>query len=176
MSAEDRSRAPAAESGADPGAGNGAKRGDDPGAHDVYRVTHDPLDIGELVAAATTEPCGAVASFVGTVRSPNRGRAVVAIDYQGYDAMLLPLMREIAASLRERYDLHRLVLVHRLGVLRPGEASIAIVAATPHRDDAFAACRDALELCKERLPVWKLERHEEGDEWVAGVSRAAPTL
>lgn len=153
----------------------GAASGGD-GGSDRYLVTREPLDIGVLVAAAGDDACGALASFVGTVRSPNRGRRVETIDYQGYEAMLAPQMREIGARLRQRWDVRRLVLAHRLGVLGPGEASIAIVVATPHRDDAFAACRAALELCKERLPIWKYETDEAGADWVEGRRDAAPTL
>ncbi len=146
------------------------------GPRDRLFVTREALDIGELIAWATVPACGAVASFLGTVRSPNHGVEVQSIDYQGYEAMLGPELRRIADDLHEAYDLRRLVLVHRLGVLGPGEASIAIVAATPHRDDAFAACRRGLELCKERLPIWKYETGEAGSDWVEGTSRAGPTL
>jgi molybdopterin synthase catalytic subunit len=131
-------------------------------------LTHDPLDLGALIAEVADPRSGAVASFLGTVRSPNRGRAVHRIDYQGYEAMVDAELRRIGAELREAYPLLGLAVVHRLGVCLPGEASIAIVACSPHRDAAFDACRDALERSKARLPIWKHEADEDGDHWVEG--------
>ena len=131
-------------------------------------LTREPLDLAPLIDDVADARSGAVASFLGTVRSPNRGRAVHRIDYQGYDAMVEAELERIAAELREAHRLLGLAIVHRLGVCLPGEASIAIVASSPHREAAFDACRDALERCKARLPIWKHEADEDGDHWVAG--------
>lgn len=143
---------------------------------DSLFVAHAPLDLAHLAALAEDPACGAVALFVGTVRSPNRGLRVLHIDYQGYEAMIAPQMAVVAVELRRRFDLRRLVIAHRLGRLEPGEASIVIAASSPHRGDALQAVAAAIDLCKERLPVWKYEVTEAGGDWVPGSSEAAPPL
>lgn len=131
-------------------------------------LTRDPLDVRALSAEVGDARSGAIASFVGTVRSPNRGREVFWIDYEGYDAMIDAELGRVANELREAFPLLGLALAHRLGRCLPGEASIAIVACSPHREAAFDACREALERCKARLPIWKHESDETGAHWVDG--------
>lgn len=143
---------------------------------DVALVTREPLDLGALVDRASDPRWGALASFVGTVRSPNRGRVVDHIDYEGYEAMMRVQMLEVAAALRAERPLGRVVIAHRLGRLGPGEASIAVVVAAEHRREALAACREGIDLLKERLPVWKYEVDDRGEGWVEGSSTAAEPL
>lgn len=142
------------------------------GAGPIHRehlaLTDAPIDIGTLIEAVADARSGAVASFLGTVRSPNRGRTVRDIDYHAYREMAEAELRRIGAELRDEHALLGLAIVHRLGRCLPGAASIAIVACSPHRDAAFDACRDALERCKARLPIWKHETDDEGEHWVEG--------
>jgi molybdopterin synthase catalytic subunit len=138
------------------------------GCRRVLGVTHEVLDLPGLITVLADPRSGAVASFLGTVRSPNHGRVVHRIDYEGYEAMIEAELGRIADELQETHGLLGLAMVHRLGPCDPGEASIAIVACSPHRDAAFDACRAALEACKARLPVWKHEHDEDGTHWVAG--------
>lgn len=143
---------------------------------DLVGISTEPLRLEPLLAAVAGDAFGAIATFLGTVRSPNAGKVVRYIDYEGYDAMVERQMTEITVLLRGRYDVGRLALVHRLARLEPGETSIAIVVAAPHRRGALDACSDALELCKERLPIWKFEVTDEGGAYVRGHSRAGVTL
>jgi len=131
-------------------------------------LTRDPLDLSTLSSEVGDARSGAIASFVGTVRSPNLGREVFWIDYEGYDAMIQAELERIASELRAAFPLLGLALAHRLGRCLPGEASIAVVACSPHRAAAFDACREALERCKARLPIWKHESDETGAHWVDG--------
>jgi molybdopterin synthase catalytic subunit len=102
--------------------------------------------------------------FLGTVRSE---ADVTAIDYSAYDAMAVAEIERILAEARDRWTAARVILQHRLGVIPVGEASIAIAAAAPHRDEAFAACRFVIEQVKKRLPIWKKEMHADGTAtWV----------
>lgn len=143
---------------------------------DYFFVTEErlePLRYQQLVSAPAY---GAVTSFVGTVRSPNKGQVVRHIDYQGYDAMMYTQMKVLAGELRARFDLGGLVVAHRLGRLGPGEASIAIVVASPHRRDSLEACHAAIDRAKALLPVWKYEVTEQDEGWVAGSSQAAEPL
>ena len=144
--------------------------------NDLFFVTEKALDVSACLAHVSDPKYGAVSSFLGTVRSPNRGQPVLYIDYEGYEAMILAQMNRAAAELRERFDLGRLVFGHRLGRLAPGEASIVIVVSSAHRKDALLATHAAIDRLKEILPVWKLEATPDGAGWVEGSSAAAETL
>ena len=139
-------------------------------------VTEGVLDLAHLHALAVADPYGAVASFVGTVRSPNLGRAVTYIDYEGYEAMILTQMKVVAGEMRARFDLGKVVISHRLGRLRPSEASIAIVISSEHRRAALDATHACIDRIKELLPVWKREVSAQGEAWVEGSSAAGKTL
>lgn len=139
-------------------------------------VTSGVLELAHLHALATSPQYGAVASFVGTVRSPNFDKDVLHIDYEGYEKMILTQMKRAAGELRERFSLGHIVFAHRLGRLQPGEASIVIVTSSAHRKDALYAVHAGIDRLKELLPVWKLEVTSEGQTWVEGSSAAAKTL
>ena len=143
---------------------------------DHFFVTEDVLDLGACVARASSPEYGAVSSFLGTVRSPNRGQNVAYIDYQGYETMILEQMRRAAAELRAQFGLGRIVFGHRLGKLTPGEVSIIIVISSRHRKEALLAAHVAIDRLKELLPVWKLEATPEGQSWVEGSTTAAEPL
>ena len=143
---------------------------------DHFFVTEDILDVAHYLSLVTVPEYGAVASFVGTVRSPNLGKRVLYIDYEGYDAMIETQMAIVAGELRDGLELGHLVLAHRLGRMEPGEASIAIVASSKHRTEALQACQRGIDRAKELLPVWKLEVTEEGESWVEGSTAAGETL
>ena len=148
----------------------------DPSENDHFFVTEDPLELSRYVALVTAPAFGAVGSFIGTVRSPNLGQEVRYIDYQGYEAMIFAQMKRAADELRGRFELGCVVFAHRLGRLKPGEASIMIVVSSKHRKDALLATHAAIDRLKETLPVWKLEVTQGGAQWVEGSSAAAETL
>ena len=139
-------------------------------------VTEGVLDLAHLHALAVADPYGAVASFVGTVRSPNLGQEVTHIDYEGYEAMILTQMKVVAGEMRERFELGKVVISHRLGRLKPSEASIAIVISSKHRRAALEATHACIDRIKELLPVWKREISAQGEVWVEGSSTAGETL
>ena len=122
-------------------------------------------------AAAVTGACGAVATFVGLVRDHNAGREVLWLDYEALRAARAARSFErIAAEARERWPAVRLAIHHRVGRLAIGEASVVIAAASPHRAEAFAACRYAIERVKQIAPIWKHEHFEGGEVWVEGAT------
>jgi molybdopterin synthase catalytic subunit len=103
---------------------------------------------------------------VGVVRNENRGRSVTHLEYEAYEDMARPLMEDIAAETRRRFPVTEVRLVHRLGRLEIGEASVAVVATAPHRDEAFSACRFAIDALKARVPIWKKEHYADGSAWL----------
>lgn len=144
----------------------------------LYSVTTDPLDLATLVGAVTTpapdaptDPGvpGAVTSFVGLVRGENAGRKVLRLEYEGYEPLALLAFKRIGAETTERWQV-RMGLHHRLGTLEIGEASVVIVVASPHRANAFAACRYVIERVKQIAPIWKHEFFVGGDVWIEGAT------
>ncbi len=139
-----------------------------------------PLDIPALLAAVADPACGAQAIFVGTVRDrnePEGGREVVAIEYSAYTVMAEKVLERIATELEAAAPDLRVALCHRIGRLAVGEASIAIVAASPRRDAALGAIRAALERVKSEAPIWKREIYADGGaRWREDEPLAPPTL
>jgi molybdopterin synthase catalytic subunit len=113
-----------------------------------------------------SERAGAIATFIGTTRIESRGRSVQYLDYEAYEGMAEEVMSAIADELRSRYDLCAVAIHHRVGRVEIGETSVVIAVSAPHRQDALAACRDAIDTLKERVPLWKKEVYEGGEEWI----------
>jgi molybdopterin synthase catalytic subunit len=131
---------------------------------DVVRLVREPIDLVSLTA--TTPRDGALCLFVGVVRNENRGRPVLRLEYEAYEEMALPLLRQIAAETRKRHPVTLVRLVHRLGPLAIGDASVAVAVASPHRGEAFVACRYAIDTLKAEVPIWKKEFYADGSEWL----------
>ncbi len=129
-------------------------------------MTGRPIDLAALLTEARLSD-GAVCVFVGVVRNESGGRETVAIDYQAYDAMAESELARIAQGLSHDWPDVRVRIQHRIGRLEVGEASVAVLATAPHRDDAFAACRAAIDRIKTTVPIWKKEIRPDGTgEWV----------
>jgi len=136
------------------------------------RLVREPIDVASL--AATTPADGALCLFVGVVRNENRGRSVLRLEYEAYEEMALPLMEEIASETARRHPVTDVRLVHRLGRLEIGEASVAVAVSSPHRTEAFAACRFAIDTLKAKVPIWKKELYADGSAWLDGPGTAIP--
>lgn len=137
----------------------------------IVRITRDPLDdaaIRALEEAVTYPGAGAVVTFAGVVRDNARGKRVRSLEYDAYPEMAERQMGAIAAEAARRWPESRLAMVHRIGPMAIGEASVVIVAACPHRGEAFDACRYAIDTLKAEVPIWKKEFYEDGEAWVEG--------
>jgi molybdopterin synthase catalytic subunit/molybdopterin converting factor small subunit len=132
----------------------------------AFRVTGEPLSLEAVAAEVADERAGAVATFTGTVRRQSRGREVTNLEYEAYAEMAEEVMAEIARDLEANYDLCSVAIHHRVGRLEVGEASVVVAVSAPHRHDALAACKDAIDRLKETVPLWKKEVYEGGEEWV----------
>ena len=131
-----------------------------------FLLTEQPIDLNDVVARVGSNEAGAVAAFVGKTRANSRGRTVLHLDYEAYDGMAEAEMARIAGELRERYELTAVAMTHRVGRVGVGETSVAIAVSAPHRAAALSACRDAIDELKERVPLWKKEVYEGGEEWI----------
>src|SRR5688572_32760289 len=132
----------------------------------MFRVTDQPIDLSELVRYVTDPEAGAIATFIGTTRNNNEGRKVIALDYEAYPEMAEKELARIGADAAKRWPICRMAIVHRLGPVRIGEASVIIVVSSAHRDAAFAASRFAIEEIKKTVPIWKKEGYEGGEVWI----------
>jgi molybdopterin synthase catalytic subunit len=130
------------------------------------RLTADAIDVGAVIAEVADEQAGAVATFLGTTRAHSRGRTVLYLEYEAYEGMAEKVMEEIADALRERYELCRIAITHRIGRVGIGETSVAIAVSAPHREHALAACKEAIDTLKVDVPLWKKEVYEGGEEWI----------
>jgi molybdopterin synthase catalytic subunit len=132
----------------------------------AFRLTAEPIDLDAVVAEVADERAGAIATFVGTTRIESRGRTVTRLEYEAYEGMAEQEMARIADELLRRYRLVKVAITHRIGPVAIGEASVAIAVSAPHRADALAACKDAIDTLKETVPLWKKEIYEGGEEWI----------
>ncbi|MDX6407451.1 MAG: MoaE-MoaD fusion protein [Gaiellaceae bacterium] len=131
-----------------------------------FRLSGEPLSLEAAVDEVRTDQAGAIATFVGTTRVQSRGRTVLHLDYEAYEEMAELVMAEIAQELQKRYDLCEIAIHHRTGRVAIGEASVVIAVSAPHRQEALAACKDAIDTLKEQVPLWKKEFYEGGEEWI----------
>ena len=134
-------------------------------------LTDDPIDFRALIATAARTSDGAHVLFAGVVRDHHDGRSVESIFYDAYRPMAEKEIAKIVAEVEAKYPDVALAVIHRLGHLVVGEASIGIVAVSPHRAEAFGACRDVIERIKQTVPIWKKERSPNGEEWVGWQGR-----
>ena len=136
-------------------------------------ITAAPLDAAAVAASVARAGDGAVATFVGLVRRENAGRQVLWLDYEAYAPLALKAFERIAAEAAAEWPDVRLAIHHRTGRVEIGEASVVIAAASPHRGEAFAACRYAIERVKQIAPIWKHEHFAGGDVWIEGATADA---
>ena len=132
----------------------------------AFRLSPDTLSLEAAVAEVADERAGAVATFLGTTRVQSRGRTVLHLEYEAYADMAEAEMRRIADSLKAKYDVCEIAIHHRTGRVGIGDASVVIAVSAPHRHDALAACKEAIDTLKETVPVWKKEVYEGGEEWI----------
>ncbi len=135
-----------------------------------FRVTTDPLDANAVAEIVASADCGAIATFVGIVRDEHGGRRVLWLEYEAYEPLALKAFSLIDEEAGQRWPSIALAIHHRIGALEIGDASVVIAAASPHRPEAFAACRYAIERIKQIAPIWKHEHFEGGDVWIEGAT------
>ena len=134
---------------------------------DLIKITEAPLIPQEISALVSMPVLGGINIFIGTVRNQTKGKKVVRLEYEAYEPMALAEMTKIHEKVREQWPVASVAILHRIGILTPGEAAVVIAVATPHRAHAFAACQFTIDTLKETVPIWKKEICEDGEVWVA---------
>jgi len=130
-------------------------------------ITEQPLNMQECINRVMSPECGGIDVFIGTVRNVTKGKAVVRLEFEAYESMAMKEMEKIAAEMKTKWPVHKIVMHHRVGVLQVGEVPVIIAVSAAHRDAAFDACRYAIDTLKQRVPIWKKEVFEDGEVWVA---------
>jgi molybdopterin synthase catalytic subunit len=139
-----------------------------PGHH--YQITRDPIDTQELARRLLASGDGAICIFEGVVRDNSGGRRTEFLVYEGYEEMALAKLEEIGRLVAGVWEIGSVGIVHRLGRLEIGEASVAVVVTSPHRSSAFDACHSAIDRLKKIVPIWKKEHFSDGEVWIEGQS------
>jgi molybdopterin synthase catalytic subunit/molybdopterin converting factor small subunit len=131
-----------------------------------FLLSEEPLSVEAALADGARDVAGAVATFVGTTRSRSRERNVLHLEYEAYEGMAEAVMSELGAALEERYRLCAVAIHHRVGRVAVGERSVVVAVSAPHRQDALAACAEAIDTLKRTVPLWKKEFYDGGEEWI----------
>ena len=140
-------------------------------------VVTEPIDTAAVLREVGSPAHGAAILFVGTVREMNDGKPVTGMEYTAYVPMAEKEMAAIAREASDRFDGADVVIVHRIGELAIGEASVAVAAAHAHRDAAYQASRYAIEQLKKRVPVWKREHYTDGTrEWIDPTGKVSEVI
>jgi MoaE-MoaD fusion protein len=150
------------------GAGSWTHEIEDAESGNFFALTRDPIDARALAGRILRGEDGAVVSFDGVVRNNTKGRATKFLDYEGYESMAVQVMARIGRDLAGEYAIGRVAMVHRLGRLEIGEASVVIVVTAPHRRPAFEAALEGINRLKRLTPIWKKEHFADGEVWVEG--------
>jgi molybdopterin synthase catalytic subunit/molybdopterin converting factor small subunit len=132
----------------------------------AFLLSDEPLSLDRVVDEVRSDSAGAIATFTGTTRKESRGRDVSYLEYEAYEGMAEQTMKEIAAELARQYELCAVAIHHRVGRVDIGDTSVVIAVSAPHRQDALAACRDAIDRLKQHVPLWKKEVYAGGEEWI----------
>lgn len=131
-------------------------------------LTRDPIDVRAAEARLLQGCDGAIVTFQGVVRNNSRGRATLRLEYECYEQMAIRKMAEIGREIAASHAISRIAMLHRLGTLEIGEASVVVLTAAPHRRPAFDAALEGINRLKRLVPIWKKEFFADGEVWVEG--------
>lgn len=133
----------------------------------MIKLTEKAIDVQKVIDTASSLGAGAVDVFIGTVRNNAHGKTVLWLEYESYESMAIAEIKKIVDEACHQWPLLGWGVSHRIGTLKPGEVSVVVAVSTPHRRDAFEACQFIIDAIKERVPIWKKEVFEDGEEWIS---------
>ena len=141
----------------------------------MVRIVREKIDIPAVIESINVPAAGGIDVFIGVTRNHSRGKKVLALEYEAYEPMALKTMSGIVDEVKGRWDIDKISIVHRIGRVEIGEASVVIAVSASHRKEAFVACRYAIDTLKKIVPIWKKEYFEDGEIWV-GQEGGTPTV
>jgi molybdopterin synthase catalytic subunit len=133
-----------------------------------FALTREPIDVDQIKRRLLAGADGAIVDFEGVVRDNTKGRPTLFLDYEGYESMAVLVMADIGRDIAANHAIGRIAMVHRLGRLQIGEASVVVVVTAPHRRPAFDAALEGINRLKKTVPIWKREHFADGEVWVEG--------
>ncbi|MDR6560168.1 MULTISPECIES: molybdenum cofactor biosynthesis protein MoaE [unclassified Arcicella] len=132
----------------------------------MIQIADKAIDIQACIDAAQSERAGAVDVFIGTVRNHNNAKEVVRLIFETYDTMAVKKMQELADQAKGKWEIEKIVMIHRKGTLEIGDVAVVIAVSTPHRAASFEACQWLIDTLKQVVPIWKREVYKDGEEWL----------
>jgi molybdopterin synthase catalytic subunit len=139
-----------------------------------FAIVRHTIDIQSIINKVTHPNSGAICTFVGTVREMTRGKRTLFLEYQAYEKMAEKKLRQIGDEIVSKFPEAKVQIVHRVGRLEISDIAVVIAVSTPHRAEAFEACRYAIERIKEIVPIWKKENWEDGQSWIGDQKERFP--
>lgn len=133
----------------------------------MIKITEKSIDVQKVIDTASSLGAGAVNAFIGTVRNTAHNKNVVWLEYEAYESMAVAEIRKIIEEASSRWPLQGWAVSHRVGTLKPGEVSVVVAVSSPHRKQSFEACQFIIDTLKEKVPIWKKEVFEDGEEWIS---------
>ena len=134
----------------------------------MIKIIKEKINIEEILHSVSDPSAGGIDVFIGTTRDHSNGKKVLSLNYEAYQPMALKMMNEIAEEAKQRWHLNRISMVHRIGGVAIGEASVVIAVSSAHRKEAFDACRYLIDTLKTSVPIWKKETFTDGEAWADG--------
>lgn len=132
----------------------------------MIKITENPIDVQKVIEAVSSLGAGALNVFVGNIRSTAHGKTVRWLEYEAYESMAVAEIRKIIDNASHRWGLLGAAVSHRVGTLKPGETAVVVAVSAPHRKESFEACEFIIDELKVKVPIWKKEVFENGEEWV----------
>jgi molybdopterin synthase catalytic subunit len=130
-------------------------------------LTSKPINVQRAIDKASSDEAGAVAVFIGTVRNMTEGKRVVKLDFESYEKMAITELESIAEEAKERWPISKVAVIHRTGELNISDIAVCIAVSSPHREEAFTACKFIIDTLKKTVPIWKKEFFEDEEVWLA---------
>jgi len=132
----------------------------------MFKITQEPIDEQSVISEVQDSSSGATVTFMGIVRDISRGKKVIKLYYEGHESMAESRMKKIADETKQNYEVCKVAVQHRIGMLMVGDIAVVIAVSAPHRAAAFQACQFVIDRIKEDVPVWKKEYYDDGSHWI----------
>ena len=142
----------------------------------MIKITAKPIDVQKVIETATSLGAGAINVFIGTIRDSAHNKKVVWLEYEAYESMAVAETRKIIDEAAAKWNLLGWAVSHRVGTLKPGEVAVVVAVSTKHRQQSFEACQFIIDRLKEKVPIFKKEVFEDGEEWVSAKPQPTTSL